>query len=119
MTVEEVLAQSYYNITRVYKLQRKAVRGEGKEIAEDLLQEILKDTIGQWDFEAGQMDNSWGRNLTWDKQSASPVRKECWDDEPRGCLRGNGERCGDPDKLYLQMAGSKLVQQTDQIQCFG
>ena len=112
MTVEEVLAQSYCNITRVYKLQRKAVRGEGKEIAEDILRKILKDTIGQWDFEVGQMDNSWGRNLTWDKQSASPGREEL-----NVRMMSLGVACEvmvstveSPDKLYLQMAGSKLVQ---------
>merc|ERR1719317_1106027 len=59
MTVEEVLAQSYDNITRVYKLQRKAIRGEGKKIAEDLLQEILKDTIAQWGFEADKCTTLW------------------------------------------------------------
>ena len=112
MEIEEVLVQSYSNIARVYKLIRKGVGGEGKEIAEDLLQEILKDTIGQWGFEAGQMDNSWGRNFTWDKQSASPGREEL-----NVRMMSLGVACEvmvsaveSPDKLYLQMAGSKLVQ---------
>ena len=72
----------------------------------------MKDTIGQWDFEAGQMDNSWGRNLTWDKQSASPGQEEL-----NVRMMSLGVACEvmvsaveSPEKLYLQMAGSKLVQ---------
>ena len=58
------------------------------------------------------MDNSWGRNLTWDKQSASPGQEEL-----NVRMMSLGVACEvmvsaveSPDKLYLQMAGSKLVQ---------
>ena len=67
MEIEEVLVQSYSNIARVYKLNRKGVGGEGKEIAEDLLQEILKDATGRG---AGQME----RQMEGTSQTISKMR---------------------------------------------
>ena len=111
VTVEEVLAQSSANISSVYKLKEGIPRGEGKAIATELLKDIL---MGQMclDQSINQLDRYDQRELTAWEETARNDREEL---NPRMmCLGVSCEAMvsavESPDKIYLQLAGSRLVQ---------
>ena len=100
ITVKDVLAQSDANISSVYKLRRRAARGEGNAMATELLGDILRGVIGPIDLDAACSKNK------SDEREELNARMMCF-----------GVACEvmvsaveSPDKIYLQLAGSRLVQ---------
>ena len=100
MTVQEVLAQSDANISSVYKLSRRAARGEGKAMVTEILGDIMREIIGPVDLDAACKQNQ------RDDREELNARMMCLGvacEVMVSAVEG-------PDKIYVQLAGSRLVQ---------
>jgi len=100
MTVEEVLAQSDANISSVYKLKRRATRGEGHAMATEIFDGILGDITGEMNPDAaGEINEISFREELNTRMMCLEVACEVMVSAVES-----------PDKIYLQLAGSRLVQ---------
>ena len=104
VAVEDVLAQCSANISSVYKLKEGVARGEGKAMATELLNDILR---GQMDLDGYDQREfkAWEQNARNDREELN-TRMMCLG-VPCEVMVSAVES---PDKIYLQLAGSRLVQ---------
>ena len=111
MSVEDVLAQSDINISWVYKLPSfYKGKDNGKGTATEVLDAILRGVVGQMSFDkANQLVGLYEKKHTaWEQSKREELQVR---------MMGLGVSCEvmvsaveSPDKLYLQLAGSKLVE---------